>query len=397
MKNKWKKILAVAATVLFLQPFGVWAEDACRGIGGTGRALDCGIGGTGNSSNAGIGGTGHATNAAGIGGTGHSDGGIGGTGIVGIITGFGSVWVNGLEVQYDSKTQVKDNNASASADNLAIGQVVVIEAKGDDHQLQANKITVVEAVSGAISAVDAQNGKLTVLGQSVVVTTKTAQSDRQKGIAYKEGDYVKVSGLRMANGEIIASRIVRSEPVDESGVVGPITKVEGKTAEIYGLKIDVPTDVTLSMGQEVTVTGKLVDGVLSVKEFSLSPSAQLYGQTEHVNLQGYVAAVSPEGKVKIGGLEVEISSSSLASENKVTAGDLVQVSGHFVDGHRVIAERIEFSRDQIERVQLDRAGNERGGAESMERAERGDRLERPDKPEYTDHSGVSSGNTEHNH
>ena len=66
-----------------------------RGFGGTGSVADRGIGGTGQMADRGFGGTGQV-----------ADRGLGGTGIVGTITGFASVCVNGVEVAFDATAPV---------------------------------------------------------------------------------------------------------------------------------------------------------------------------------------------------------------------------------------------------------------------------------------------------
>lgn len=427
MKNNAAKRIALSAACILLsllQPAALQADEANRGIGGIGHsATESGVGGTGNStegiggtghaeSSSGIGGTGIVADKAGIGGTGHSqgDGGIGGTGIVGIVTGFGSIWVNGLEVQYDAKTQVAGNTAATTSNDLAIGQVVVIEAQGGNNMLQANKISVIDAVAGQISAVDAANGKLTVLGQTVSTTAQTRTHDPQGAMQFNAGDHVKVNGLRLANGEIVASRIERTVATVEPNLVGPITGINGNMIEVYGLQISAAANNGLSVGQEISVKGSLSGGILTAREITPSPTSQLYGRTEYINVQGYVGTRTAEGQIKVGNLEVVVADPALISRGKLDAlspGELVQISGRFANDHRVIADRIEFSRDRPERAMHERGGeHEREGraehAEHAERSEHAERpghsnhIDRPDRPDRSDHSDAEK-HSDHSH
>lgn len=441
MKNKAHKLVSLASALILLgglMPSPLRADNATRGIGGTGHTTaTSGLGGTGNSINkegiggtghtgtpVGIGGTGAMASKTGIGGTGHSDGsgGIGGTGIVGIVTGFGSIWVNGLEVQYDAKTQVSDNAAAINTDALAIGDVVVIEAKGNDESLQADKISVINAVAGQISAADAASGRLTVLGQSVISTPQTITHDpllQQDGIRLQQGDYIKVSGLRTANGEIVASRIERTAPFAEPSLVGPVTGIDANLVTVYGLQISTTAAANLRLGQEITAIGKMEGAQLAARQIAPSPSTQLYGRTEHINLQGYVGPRGAEGQIKVGNMEVVVRDPSVAPAEKLdalAAGELIQVSGHFANEGRVIADRIEFSRDRPDRSMHDSAGY-RGTAERgehgdhsdhldradhndhIERTDRGDHsdhADRPDRPDRTDHSDAEK-HSDHSH
>ncbi|MFT5811536.1 MAG: hypothetical protein ACI9KM_002307 [Rubritalea sp.] len=75
-----------------------------------------------------------ATNDSGFGGTGitianmddDGPGGFGGTGIIGTISAFGSIWVNGIEVEYADDVKIRSNLLGAD-DHLKLGQVVILE------------------------------------------------------------------------------------------------------------------------------------------------------------------------------------------------------------------------------------------------------------------------------
>lgn len=405
MKTEIYKFSLMMAAFILLLLFGSsmpHAAETTRGIGGTGHsAVGSGMGGTGYSDNkAGIGGTGHTSGGiggtgisakAGIGGTGHSDGGIGGTGIVGTITGFGSIWVNGLEVQYDAKTQ--------AAQGLAVGQVVVIEAKGDNNALQADKVSVINAVEGQISALNADQNKILLLGQNINITPQTIVHDRQNNATLpklQQGEHIKVSGLRLPNGDVVASYIERNSLKPETGLVGPITAIKGDEVEVYGLKIRNTNSKGLSIGQEIQAKGQMQGDILIASEVTASASAQLYSRAGHINLQGYVGEGSKAGQIRVGSLEVLISDPALKSDHKLDAllpGELVQISGRFDNEHRIVADRVEFSRDRPERIQMNSTGRgELHGVEKVEREQHDDKpdrhehVERPDQPDRSDHS-----------
>jgi len=137
---------------------------AHSGIGGTGAAQS-GIGGTGLH-DGGMGGTGNPQ--GGIGGTRNiaDDGGIGGTGIVGVITGFASICVNGIEIQYSSGTTISMDGQPTTARELAVGQVVAARALGTGDKLTARNIAVIHAAIGPVSHFDATKGEMQVLGQT---------------------------------------------------------------------------------------------------------------------------------------------------------------------------------------------------------------------------------------
>ncbi|MFA6489038.1 MAG: DUF5666 domain-containing protein, partial [Sideroxydans sp.] len=134
----------------------------------------------------GIGGTGAPLaisaleNEGGIGGTGaQAKGGIGGTGIVGTITGFASVCINGLEVNYDDATRVSSNGQAAGIEKLAIGQVIAIDAMDAKNGMLAREIEILNAVEGPVTGLKVEGGLVEVMGQQVRLNDAT----RLDGIA----------------------------------------------------------------------------------------------------------------------------------------------------------------------------------------------------------------------
>jgi hypothetical protein len=127
-------------------------------------------------------------------------GGIGGTGmpvadgtvgIVGVVSGFASVCVNGVEVHFDRATPVNENGDPSSADKLAVGQVVSIEAGNSPKGLQARNIAILNLLEGPITGMDHGGKTIHVMGQAIEVGPNTRIGG--KGLAV--GQMVKVSGL----------------------------------------------------------------------------------------------------------------------------------------------------------------------------------------------------------
>jgi hypothetical protein len=116
----------------------------------------------------------------GIGGTGAppansqlAERGIGGTGIVGVITGFASVCVDGLEVAYDGSAVVDIDGTAGTPSALRAGQIVVIQAKGSTATPLAQTISVRRQVTGRIESIELGTGTLTIAGQAVSVPAGT--------------------------------------------------------------------------------------------------------------------------------------------------------------------------------------------------------------------------------
>lgn len=238
------------------------------GMGGTGRTVDAGsvgeggIGGTGHAisgvGEGGIGGTGRTTDEGGVGGTGHTtgEGGVGGTGIVGTITGFASICVNGLEVHYDPAVPVSSNGEPSTVDALAIGQIVAVQARSSARGLQAERIALLNALEGPVTRAADATGQIEVMGARVA---PVAASLRTQTAGLHVGDWVQVSGHAAANGGVLASRIARINSQVDASVSGAGDTV---ARQVGGVAVDRP------VRGDVTVRGYWDGARLAVRENS---------------------------------------------------------------------------------------------------------------------------------
>ena len=206
------KILLAALVSALCVAFAGASAGACLDPGG--------IGGTGINPG-GTGGT--RVEPGGTGGTGIDPGGIGGTGqraeaevgVLGVITGFGSICVNGIEVHYDAGTPVAFNGDLSSAKALGIGQVVSVLAVGSGTQARAQWIDIVDAAVGPVTAVEKAGALLQVNRQRVRIDSSTVLGpglERAKLASAQVGDTLRVSGLRNADGTIVATRVETAAP-----------------------------------------------------------------------------------------------------------------------------------------------------------------------------------------
>ncbi len=243
--------------------------------------LSEGIGGTGKKPvrQEGLGGTGRSDWRDGIGGTGHSEG-MGGTGmpvlsgnvtVVGVVTGFASICVNGLEIYFDQNTRIAIDGKPSDISILRVGQVVTVEAQQFAGRLSAIEMDVRYEAVGQVSAIDRVNGVAEIMGHRLKV------SERAAGLHLSQlsrGDTVRVSGLRGPLGEIIVTRLEQ----------------QGEVVSPYERRV-----------QAV----ELVDGLASV--------------------QGIVEKVDAEGIRLVDWPNIVLDGKSSGGEMNVESGDLVHV------------------------------------------------------------------------
>ncbi len=140
----------------------------------------------------GIGGTGMLANTGGSG--------LGGTGIVGEITGFGSIFVNGIEIEYDNETAFTIDGKTAAPQQLEIGDLVEVLTTDASKHTQAQVINLRHEIIGKVESVEPQTYSFTVHGQSVVQAI-------HKVVLPEVGTTVAVSGFRIDEQTILATRV----------------------------------------------------------------------------------------------------------------------------------------------------------------------------------------------
>jgi hypothetical protein len=203
------------------------------------------------------------------GGTGGAGTGGGPTQASGVLSAFGSIVVNGIEYTTGSSTAVVDgdaDDAAASMGALQVGMTVDVDASAGG--ASAARVRFTSAVRGEVDAVDAAASTITVLGQTVQVTSATsfagtnaAQSAVTQLGNVQVGDYVVVYGFLECtasgtNGGGCTATQVVATLVYEPGGSG-VYRVEGYARNVNaagnGFTIDGLTVVIATTGTPATV------------------------------------------------------------------------------------------------------------------------------------------------
>jgi Domain of unknown function (DUF5666) len=175
--------LAACAYTPSTETLASGGEDEDIGIGGTGKQAVAD-----NSSASGLGGTGIHT-----------------TGILGTVTGFGSIFVNGIEVEYDDNTVFSVDGKSTTPQQLAIGDVVEVLTKDENKYTHAKAINLRHEVIGKVESVDPETFSFNVNGQSVIQPINKASMP-------VVDSWVSVSGFRIDDNSIISTRVTAALP-----------------------------------------------------------------------------------------------------------------------------------------------------------------------------------------
>ena len=196
--------------------------------------------------------------------------GIGGTGKIasGTITGFGSIFVNGIEYNTDSASIAVDDS-SASESDLRVGMVVTVTGTITDTTGSASSVVYDNEVEGPVTALAALTAGATtrsfrVLGTDIVIdATGTIFDNSTPGFAFDtiaNDDVVEVSGFFDALG------VLQATYIDKTGVLDPGTT----EVELKGIVTGASgAGGTATFGESFTVNGISVN-ILDVNSTDLS-------------------------------------------------------------------------------------------------------------------------------
>jgi hypothetical protein len=180
------------------------------------------------------------------------DGGIGGTGIFAEITSVSPLKVAGCNVVVAQKIKVIDDFSELKVRDLKVGQFVYMTARVKENQLFTNQIVMQHLLEGPVTKVIDENS-IEVMGQIVLLTDhKTHFHINSKAIV--EHDYVKVSGLRHADGSTTASRVDVFKTIALAGVTGKLELI-GSKYFIGGIGIAGKPEAKL-VGNKILAIGK---------------------------------------------------------------------------------------------------------------------------------------------
>ncbi|WP_372987461.1 DUF5666 domain-containing protein [Marinobacter sp.] len=303
-----------------------------------------------------------------------ADGGIRGTGSsVGPVSGFGSVFVNGVKFDTDSLGgSVGGDDGLAAESRLQTG--MVLEVQGEwftDGTGEASGLTYDDTLRGEILIIQpwdiiTKTAVIEILGRTVHIDGQTVIKGKAV-VDLANGDFVRISGWRLPNGEFRASYLgLRSssnlddfDDFNEVELEGDISSINtsdetfniGSQVIFYGgAEFTGLVREDLAVGVSVEVEGNLVGGVLQSNEIErddfrrytlddegdiefVGPVSSAYNSSnETFTINGLTVRVTPETEFD----------DALSGPEQLVPGLLVQVEGDFESDGTITAEEIEL-------------------------------------------------------
>jgi hypothetical protein len=298
----------------------------------------------------------------------------------GVITGFGSVFVDGVEFETDDSSFSLDDGDDGveNEDGLAVGMVVTVTGTvhADGKTGSARHIEFDDELEGIVNAnsVGAEGtGTMTIMGQTVIVKTITIFESDVAGIdsidKVAAGNVVEVSGYSSGDGSVYATRIevkLAMHAGEEIEVKGIVSNLEASRFDIGGLTVDFSSALfddslpngTLGNGQYVEVkstAGFSLDNQLIASEIELQDDGdmELEGdEGDEAELNGIVTAVSPDTAFEVGGRTVIITMATSfehGNPGDIMPGVYLEVEGELNAEGELVADEIELAiEDDIE-------------------------------------------------
>jgi len=282
--------------------------------------------------------------------------------VLGPISSFGSVVVNGIHYETDDAVITVNGEPATQAD-LRVGQVVRIVAELEDGELTgtASEVSFDDNVEGPIASLDVAANTLVVLGQTVLVGPNTSFDDSieprsLEGLAV--GDFVEVSGLPMADGGIDATRIELDADGGEFEVHGFVTDLDTANqrfnlndlvVDYAGAQLDDFPGGQVADGQPVEAKGTTLDGngALVATRVEYEGSSITGDEDDFAEIEGFITRFASAQDFDVAGVPVTTDSATRFEDG--TAADLglnvkVEVEGLFDGDGRLVAREVDIKR-----------------------------------------------------
>lgn len=282
-----------------------------------------------------------------------SDSGTGELTSVGRITGFGSVFVGGVEYETSQTSITKDGRPALNGDNdLKVGMIVTVRGSANGTQGVAASIEFNDELEGVVQGNTlSTGGTLKVMGQTVTVDTNTNFESKDPTIVLLEdipqGAIVEVSGYPDGSGNILASYIELKakdmtsydDDMEVKGVVKNLSDtVDALTFDLGGVTVDATAitsviDLGVPLADGLYVEVKSKTGFDAISNFLIASKVELedngeYGMDgesgDEMEVEGVITTIDVENStIGINGISVVIPENVDLSQFVI--GNLVEI------------------------------------------------------------------------
>ena len=282
--------------------------------------------------------------------------------VVGPISGFGSVIVNGERYGTNGANFNIDGKPGNQSD-LKVGQIVTLKTSTDAQgNKSASSVSFKDAVQGEITAISLTPKRITVMGQNVVIRGSTSFDDDIdpndiNGLVV--GDVVQVSGQFNGSGNIVASQIELADAAEGFELTGHVSGLDasGMTFKIRGLDVSFANatledfdGADIANGDLVEVTGDSFDNggafiALTVNKEDKENDGE---DGDDGEVEGFITEFTDASSFTVG--ETPVITTADTVFEYCTADDLgldveVEVEGEYNADSVLVADKVECEFD----------------------------------------------------
>ncbi|WP_299793258.1 DUF5666 domain-containing protein [uncultured Shewanella sp.] len=287
----------------------------------------------------------------------------------GVITGFGSVFINGVEYETGG-AEISNDDESGSESDLQLGMFVELSGSIDDGGVTgtAKSIEYDEQIKGPLESIDLGLKIITILGQVIHYDDLTIMENLVPE-ELKPGDFLEVHGFFNQENELHATRI-ELESIEQAYV-----RVQG---EVFGLN---SSDETFTLnnlivdysqaefhgfdngaadlvnGVQVRVKGaltSLVDGVLTVSDIKRLHRFEEHEEGDLSHIEGVITEFTSSVNFVVNNIVVIAHESTEVEHgglDDLSIDSWVKVKGSFDAEGRLVAEKIHIHHSSQLRVE----------------------------------------------
>ena len=218
------------------------------------------------------------------------EGGIGGTGIVGLMTGTGSVLVNGLRVEIPNNTRILANRRRVSDTMLVPGTALSMVANTRRGRFEAQQIDIDAPLIGT----------LTRTSRGYAINGTSVQIDTGQSPASVAGQRVVAHGVWQPDGSLRAS-LLQMDVTGADSVAGVAVGSPESGWKIGQTPVTLPRNGILIAGQFAVASGQFADGTLTATSLELGRFRG--GQSlRQLSIEGYLEPIEAAPGFRISGL-----------------------------------------------------------------------------------------------
>ncbi|MDV6316131.1 DUF5666 domain-containing protein [Idiomarina sp. HP20-50] len=276
----------------------------------------------------------------------------------GVITGFGSVYVNGQRYRSENATIAVGNSPAAEEAQLKVGMVVRVAASASSNgeDPEAEQITYEESLQGPVSFIDTAAEQIEVLGQTVIYDDLT-EFEGTDIDTLTVGEFVEISGYINENGEFYATLVELETDETEIKLTGNIANLDADatTFTLGGLTINYSEAqfedmVAADLANElfVKVEGETYDSetlTLTATTIENKEDTELAEDTDEVTIAGIVKNYDADaGTFTVNRYDFVLGDNTEFEDGTVDTlanGIIVKVEAA-LDGDQLVAGEVEF-------------------------------------------------------